>query len=292
MQSQKNFSNKKVDTPEEWAFEVLAEPLTMGLGLDFIRGVQALFFKSVASCVTVFFRHRLGTRTLTGGTLLSGWTLLMLFWLLDQAQNRMSSGPDSSNLFWLHSLALFLVGSLHIWNSRRNLRRQDGKETPRHGDESGLSWLWPLFARSLAPFGMIYDGKGTQKWYQFTEYSFQKWVEPILAVITGMMFISAGHEMYGMVLIFAGMSMKILLQMAENQFYKAKQSTWDAEIASGLLNDSGTAQGQPEPAGMVMQRTLLKRSEKDFQKWRKQKRTEAVFATAEHRTDYHNSPAG
>lgn len=264
---------KTANNHEDWAVEGLSNMLLKG-NLDIVRNFFFLLVRIIAAQTTVFFRCRFGSRAINLGTVLFGWLLLSLIWGfegLSRLDFKMTTGhaPEGESsmfLFWLH-LAVFAGFALYrIFESSRNLRT---RREMRHSEDTGLSILWPLVARFLVPFGLITDGSIKPTWYQLDEFKFQKWIEPLMVISMGFVVSKFGYEAYGTFLKLSGVSIYIMVQIQEMNFYSFIQSQWDAGMAANLMEPTGASGvSSQRSTGMVVTRCLINQNDSSYQQWR------------------------
>lgn len=262
--------NRRNVTHEEWAVEGLANMLTRG-HLDIVRNFFYLLVRVTAAQTTVFFRAKFGSKAVSLGTVLWGWLLFAGIWSFEtigRVDFKMSYGTDMAGnssvwLFWLH-LVLFIGFALYrILEAKRNLRLHIQE---RHGEDTGISLLWPLVARLLRPMGLVSEDASYTAWYQLNEFKFQKWIEPAGVILLGLLFKELEFSAYGSFLILSGLSIMLMVSIQEMNYYTFRQSQWDAKIASGLLDNS---EGDvTQRSGMVVPRTLMAQETADYERWR------------------------
>jgi len=264
---------KTANNHENWAVEGMSNMLLKG-NLDIVRNFFYLLVRITAAQTTVFFRCRFGSRAINLGTVLFGWLLLSLVWgfeTLGRLNIKMGTGqyPEgeaSVGLFWLHLFVFAGFAFYRIYESSRNLRQ---RQEMRHSEDTGLSILFPLVARFLAPFGLITDGSVKPAWYQLDEFKFQKWIEPLIVILMGVAVSKFGYEAYGTFLKLSGLSIFIMVQIQEMNFYSFIQSQWDAGMAANLIESPGSGGSSPQrSSGMVVTRCLINQNDSNYQQWR------------------------
>ena len=262
-----------VNNHEEWAVEGLSNMLLKG-NLDIVRNIVYLLVRITAAQTTAFLHCRFGSRALNLGTVLFGWLLLSLVWGFEglgrinfkMTTGQAPEGESSMFLFWLH-LAVFAGFAFYrMYESSRNLRQ---RREMRHSEDTGLSVLWPLVARFLAPFGLITDGSVKPAWYQLDEFKFQKWIEPLIVILLGMTVSKFGYEAYGTFLKLSGVCIFVMVQIQELNFYSFIQSQWDAGMAANLMEPAGAGGvSSQRSTGMVVTRILMNQNDSRYQQWR------------------------
>lgn len=264
---------KTANNHEDWAVEGFSNMLLKG-NLDIVRNFFFLLVRIIAAQTTVFFRCRFGSRAINLGTIFLGWLLLSLVWGfegLGRLDFKMKTGltqegEASTWLFFLH-LAVFAGFAFYrIFESSRNLQQ---RREMRHSEDTGLSILFPLIARFLAPFGLITDGSVKPGWYQLDEFKFQKWIEPLMVILLGVAVSKLGYGAYGTFLKLSGVSIYIMVQIQEMNFYSFIQSQWDAGMAANLMEPTGSGgPSSQRSSGMVVTRCLINQNDPNYQQWR------------------------
>lgn len=277
---------KQFQTPEQWANDAFAELAFKGQ-FQLYRNLTYLMLKTTAASFLVFFRHNFGSRTLSFSTILWGSVVVSLFLLkeifglatrrITLYEGNTEGATDSLTLFWLHILVFAGLTVYHIYESRKNLRRTDGNEEIRYGQDTGLSLFYPFVSNLLKPFGFVYDGTGKRRWYHLDEYKFQKWIEPLALLMIGIFFKVIGFGTYGSYFVFGAFCIYLMISMEEEKYLEFKQNHWDSKFAAGLMteiNDPGKSTNRR--SGMVVQQALM-RSDGDFLKWKEQKEENPLF---------------
>lgn len=229
------------NSPEQWANEAFLEAATGGR-LNIFRNFYHLLTKIGATSVLVFFHRRFGVRVVNYGSTSWGVTLLFLilvFSSLLYAEQQIRTGQVdegiTSRLFYTIHLVLFFSLSIYHWiEGRINLRRRSGGEK-RYSYDLGESLLWPLFSRLFSKTSLIYDGVHHTAWYALTQWGFQKWVEPMIAITIGIIFYAFGLTGYGTYLLFCGVSIFLHIQTLDNAYFELRQQQWDAKQSSETL---------------------------------------------------------
>ncbi|MBK8567672.1 MAG: hypothetical protein IPN76_31220 [Saprospiraceae bacterium] len=263
------------------------------------RNFAYLIVRTASASFLVFLRHKFGSRTLSASTIFWSGAVMVLFLLKELtglATRRFSvyeGNPEGANvsttLFWLHFLLFIGLTLYHIYESRKNLRRADGKEEIRHGMDTGLSVFYPLVANLLKPFGFVYDGVGKPRWYHLNEYKFQKWAEPLALILIGIFFKIIGFGVYGTYFIFGAICIKYMISLEEDKFFQFKQNHWDSKIGGEMISEVDGAQPVNRRAGMVVQQTLM-RSDGGFQQWKEQKDKNELFDDVRPINNVHKNP--
>jgi hypothetical protein len=276
---------KQSKSPEHWASEVFGDILTKG-NMDIIKNLWHLFTKLNASTALVFFRYRMGTKFMNGATLFWGYVVMTLCWMIEQTARvdiglttgKAPEGKSSMVLFVLTIIAFGIVGVYHLFESRRNLRRTDGRGKPRYSADGGLSILWTPFSRLLEPFGLLPAHGERVRWWQLNEFKFQKFIEPLLIVLIGLLFRQLGYGYFGSYIIIAGYSAFMLLVHLEDNYFEKKQEMWDAQVLSSVVQERDHPTERLE--GVVVQQAII-RSDADFEGWHTAYRNESRFETSE-----------
>jgi hypothetical protein len=271
---------KKASTAEHWGADVLGDIFTNGK-IDVFKNLYQLFIKVTASTVLVYFRYNTGTAFINGATILWGYIILFICGaagtLIDYDYHLagVPTTGKSSSTFFFGSIILFLiVGIYRRKEALRNLQRMDGKGEPRYSGDTGLSHLWLPFKKLTEPFGISVNRGQVEKWWEFDEYKFQKYVEPAFIILIGLIFKSMGFS-YGTYLIIGAMSANLHVLHLENNYFKIKQETWDAQVLSTIVkyrDDPDT----PREEGAIIQHGII-RNDKDFNKWKSQSRKRSPF---------------
>lgn len=280
-------STRKFQQPEEWANFIGADIVTNGLS-QFFFGLLRLFVKLLASLSLVFIRARTGTRFISLGTLIWGMTLMGCFWFAEgltrfdlSLVTGESSGWGSIGLIWLHMLAFGAAGFYRFWEARRNLRNETG--TRRFSEESGYSVLLPFFTSLLVKLNLIDEREmDNEFWYQI-EYRFQKFGEPAIIFIIGLLVALSGFGVYGTMLMLSGLATLCLFIFAEDAFYKYKQDQWDARLVSEVVSD--VDQPVEREKGLIIQQTLMRNHDTGFRAWKEEQDVQSYFTTANRRSD-------
>ncbi len=263
---------RKYHTPEQMMGDVVLDYVTRGF-LDIFRNIFRLIVRVHASMVTIFFRHKFGTRGFNNATLIFGWcafSLISAAELLFHVDRSMLTGVElpeqlDTLVFSFHLTLFLLFGLYRIWEATNNLKKNRVK---RHGDGTGYSLLYPLAYRLLNPLGLIHDGTDYPRWYQLDPRKFQKWVEPTLVILLGWIFAKFGYSFYGSFIMFCGICVFLLAFEQEQVLYEQRQREWDAEISS-LSMQEGDEDGADygHRGGLVIAPTLVS-SERAYRRWR------------------------
>lgn len=257
---------------------------------EMYRNFAYMVLRNASTSFLVFLRYKFGSRTLSAFTIFWSGAVMGLFLLKEftgLATRRISlyqGNPEGANvsttLFWLHFMLFIGLTVYHIYESRKNLRRTDGKGEIRHGMDTGLSIFYPLVANLLKPFGFVYDGVGEPRWYHLNEYKFQKWVEPLALILIGIFFKVLGFGVYGTYFIFGAFCIAYMISLEEEKFFQFKQNHWDSKIGGEIMSEvDGSQQPINRRSGMVVQQTLM-RTDGGFQQWKEQKDKDQLFDNA------------
>lgn len=214
---------------EEWSGDLFGEMITGGrLGL--FRNISFMITKITAASTLVLLRRRFGVYFITWGTLywcaLTNGILLLL-----------SKGTSATvmTVYWFLMVLAFLW---HILEARRSLRNSvPGKA--RHSLDWGSSLLWMPFVHLVFKANLQDTFLG-----RMTEYAFQKWVEPLFLIVSGLILTVFGFYGFGGLLIFSGVSILKIAFIIERNYYEMKQRSIDAGEYSQVVNG---AQESPRP---------------------------------------------
>lgn len=215
--------------PEHAASEAIGNAVTGGyLGLS--RGISIIMTKVFAACLLVFIRRQFGVNFITFST---------IFWgVLSMAIPRIVADKGSALLLQWQIYFFIGIAIYHIYEARTNLKRGGAKHV-RHSLDAGRSMLWVPFVRLVHQFKL--QGHLPPN---FSEFHFQKWVEPALAFIVGLIFLALDFDQFGTLLIFSGIAVFGLARIIERNMYEMKQKLWDA----GEKSDEVTLmQENPQP---------------------------------------------
>lgn len=230
--------NKQFDNPEHWAGEVLGDAITGGY-YTLARNVSLVLTKILAAIGLVLLRHRFGKHFITLGTLFWSGGLVGILYLL--------AGVSASLYLGLLGI-LTTLGLYHIWEARRNLRR-GRPEAARHSLDWGTSLFWPLYVRLLYRMKLENSFLGN-----LTEFGFQKWIEPALLGLIGLVFLALGFDGFGFLLLLSSGSIFKLALFVQRDYYNMKQRMIDAGQGSQMME---TMQETPtQPANRVMARPI------------------------------------
>ncbi len=250
------------NTPENWLNDIFGEFMTGGW-VEAYKGFARLIIKLNAATCLVFLRHQTGTRFISSATLIWGFILIALFWMGDV----LIGSANSLTAFTYFGYAFALTALYRIFESRKNLRRRDGKAAKRYGGDTGLSHLWLPFKTLMSSTTIIAKTGEVSHWWQLDEYKFQRFIEPLTLWVIGSFMWTLGYGSFGFFIQFSAVSSFMLMQSMADAFYETKQQKWDAELISGIV--SQVDKPVERERGMVVQQSLM-RSAKDFDKWRRQ----------------------
>ncbi len=275
---------KQFQQPEDWANFLGAELVTSGMS-RFFHSLMRLFIKLMASISLVFLRARTGTRFISVGTLVWGWILMGVFWFLEAIFNTemsMVSGtgwnPGSIGLIWTHMLAFAGFAIYRIIEARRNLRSNEGEQ--RFSEEPGYSVILPVIGRLLSRLGVL-DARRLEDdaWYRL-EYRFQKFGEPALVFLTGLLVSALGFGVYGFMLMASGLSCLFLFLLWEEAYFRHRQEQWDARLMSSLVSE--VDQPIRREKGLIIQQNLMRSHDNGFRQWQEAQEEQPQFETAAH----------
>lgn len=261
--------------------DVLGDIITRGK-IDIVKRLWRLFVKIQASVALVFFRFRTGTRFISSATLFCGYLVMTLCWMVEQtyrsevmiSTKETPVGESSAVLLVLAILSFGIVGTVHLFESRRNLRRTDGQGTPRYSGDTGLSLLWIPFQQLVTPLGWGAPVSGLPRWWQWTEYKFQKFIEPLLILLIGILFQQFGYFAFGGYIILCAFCAFMLMVHMEDSYFEMKQESWDAEVLSGVVKHRDTPVERQQ--GAVVQQAII-RSDPGFEQWKQSAAEQSTF---------------
>lgn len=269
-------NDRRYNNPEEWGDDALGHLLSNG-NIQIYRNIGHLLVKVMATNVLVFFRHRFGVNVVNFGSTSWGVIMLAILFMGSSIGNTeyvpgkgvVAATHGSQGLLSTH-LSLFILFSIyHMLESRRNLRRMDGKGQRRHGYDLGDSLLAPVIARLLGRTGLIQEGK-SGAWYQIRYFTVQKWIEPILIISVGFGFQAFGIAGYGWFLILCGLSVFALAVMQERVYFEQRQRQWDAGANSDTLA-SHQEKSRPTRGNTIVTPPAPKQPTSVFEQWKHQR---------------------
>lgn len=270
---------RKFRSPEEWATEMYGQWLFRGY-FEAVRNLFYLLLKLNATTVLVFMRRKFGTRSIGSGTIFYGGFFFGFCMILDMIFHIGGSvSALSLGVFFTYATVYYVVAFFHNWESWRNLRREDGRGELRHGHSMGVSLIWPIIVMIFGSTGLINDGTSYTRWYQLDHFKFQKYVEPMFLILLSQLVADTGFSGFSNFLLFGGISVYFWIKLEEDNYYRLKQDSIDAEILSYIVKDPQS--DIAEQTGLVIQNSLFRRSTREYEQWRRDRQPERRFESNE-----------
>jgi len=246
---------------ENWMGEVAAETATRGKYMLLV-GISVLLIKLSTVSVLAFLRYRVGVKFISFGTIIWALSLhILLFFGFGLAQ----ANPSNIKALILLMFSFILITIWHMTEARFNLHRRHSQ--PRHSADPGRSFLWLMLKPLLVLLKLAAPKGQVPRWWQFHEWRFQRFVEPIIIYLLGGYLQNLGLFEFGGFIQIAALCSFIYQQKMQNNFNKLKQKIIDSRAISTAVNQSAQPTQTPSrQRNNVFERPLRDRA--DFEKWR------------------------
>ena len=248
---------------------MMGEFVTLGR-FDLLNGLLRIIQEVACWSILPILRFRFGTNAFGLYTILWVFIFLGLLTSIDALFGHISRIPFLGfeyhvkiiplklHRFWWFWLVLFHYVHMNWEVKKRGVKR--------YSLSAGRSWL-AILAGYIPVDRLVARFPQAESWlWKLTsEHYIQRFIEPALVVLAGLLFRSSGFAFYGGFLIVCGVALYLKAQGEVNESWKVLQSQIDAELLSEMvLADSEKSVAQK--TGYVMRRKTLNAMQQQYQR--------------------------